>query len=183
MRIHRNMDLAQLRQLADAHGVATDADLRVLRAILSHPRQPAADTSAIAGEAWLRLIDLAWSPTIEAAAAGHVSALAGEAEAAAPTDAETWERGDLPYTPGWDPARDADDALIRAALAARIGEALEALNVLAEAGFAIGDAIVAGTGPDREAGRIVGMRSAELAMVAWSQGTAGPCPVADLEHA
>jgi hypothetical protein len=128
MRIHRNMDLAQLRQLADAHGVATDADLRVLRAILSHPRQPAADTSAIAGEAWLRLIDLAWSPTIEAAAAGHVSALAGEAEAAEPGDAETWERGDLPYTPGWDPARDADDALIRAALAARITLALEALE-------------------------------------------------------
>jgi hypothetical protein len=54
-------------------------------------------------------------------------------------------------------------------------------RALREAGFAIGDEIIAGEGEDRERGRIVGAVDATMARVAWSQGTISDCPIDLLE--
>lgn len=54
-------------------------------------------------------------------------------------------------------------------------------RALREAGFAIGDEIIAGEGEDRERGRIVGAVDATMARVAWSQGTISDCPIDALE--
>ncbi len=68
-----------------------------------------------------------------------------------------------------------------------LGEAVEheldaAERALREAGFAIGDCIIAGDGKDRERGRIVSALDATRCEVEWQQGARTPCAIDDIEQ-
>jgi hypothetical protein len=125
MKICRRMDTARLREMVSSFVQVSDADMATLTGIMLSPRYGFDDTDDMGWHDWARLIDLAFSDAIKAAAERHVSALDGEPEPASRGDAFHWERGSLPEVQGWNLDDPTDQHLVRVALAERIDAEIE----------------------------------------------------------